>query len=78
MNDRHFLMLEASQTSTNGSNNASLGCDGDMNTFSLTNSRGIQSWSMILKTKTRIKWNFISIGAGKYFERDVYVAFKKI
>ncbi|XP_065936957.1 receptor-type tyrosine-protein phosphatase zeta-like isoform X1 [Magallana gigas] len=61
-----FPILEVSQTSTNGSSIASLGCDGDMDTFSLTNSGGIQSWSMILKTKTTITWIFISIGAGTY------------
>eukprot|EP00105_Crassostrea_gigas_P042324 XP_019926472.1 PREDICTED: uncharacterized protein LOC105336961 [Crassostrea gigas] len=37
-----------------------------MDTFSLTNSGGIQSWSMISKTKTTITWIFLSIGAGTY------------
>nr|XP_034306378.1 uncharacterized protein LOC117682577 [Crassostrea gigas] len=61
-----YVIQGASQTSTNGSNVASLGCDGDMDTFSLTDSGGIQSWSMTLKTKTRIIWIFLSIGAGTY------------
>uniref|UniRef100_K1R5Z0 Multiple epidermal growth factor-like domains 6 n=1 Tax=Magallana gigas TaxID=29159 RepID=K1R5Z0_MAGGI len=59
-----YEILEVQQTSTNGSFNASLGCDGDMDTFSLTNSGGNQSWSMTLKNKSRIIWIFVRIAAG--------------
>lgn len=60
--------MEVQQTSTNGSFHASLGCDGDIDTFSLTNSGGNQSWSMTLKNKSRIIWIFVRIAAGKPFD----------
>lgn len=60
--------MEVKQTSTNGLFHASLGCDGDMDTFSLTNSGGNQSWSMTLKNKSRIIWIFVRIAAGKRFD----------
>lgn len=43
-----------------------------MDTFSLTNSGGNQSWSMTLKNKSRIIWIFVRIAAGTY-DIDVFL-----
>lgn len=56
---------EALQSSTNGSYVASLGCDGDMDTFSLTNYGDNQSWSVLLDKIYKITWIFVRIKAGK-------------
>lgn len=46
---------------------AALGCDGDMDTFSLTNDGDNESWSVILDKVYRIIWIFVRIKAGKPF-----------
>uniref|UniRef100_A0A8W8M492 Uncharacterized protein n=1 Tax=Magallana gigas TaxID=29159 RepID=A0A8W8M492_MAGGI len=61
-----YEIREAYQSSTNGSHVASLGCDGDMNTFSLTNYGDSESWSVILDKIYKITWIFIRIRAGSY------------
>lgn len=58
------MMKDSYQTSTNGSYVASFGCDGDMDTFSLTNNAVNQSWSITLTTTITIVWIFVSIGTG--------------
>lgn len=62
-----YEIREAYQSSTNGSYVASLGCDGDMDTFSLTNYGDNESWSVVLDTIYKITWIFIRIRAGKRF-----------
>lgn len=55
---------KAYQTYTNGSYEAFLGCDGDMDTFSLT--AGVKGqWLMELNKSIRIIWIYVSIRAGK-------------
>ncbi|XP_065936979.1 uncharacterized protein [Magallana gigas] len=61
-----YEIREAYQSSTNGSYVASLGCDGDMDTFSLTNYGDNESWSVVLDTIYKITWIFIRIRAGSY------------
>lgn len=59
-----FIIQEFYQTTTNGSYVAFLGCDGDMDTFSLTDDTVDQSWSITLKNKIRIIWIYVSLGTG--------------
>lgn len=59
-----FVKKRAYQTSTNGSYEASLGCDGDMDTFSLTAEENSQ-WLMKIDKSIRIIWIYVSIRAGK-------------
>lgn len=59
-----FIIQEFYQTTTNGSYVASLGCDGDMDTFSLTDDTVDQSWSITLKNTIRIIWIYVSLGTG--------------
>ncbi|XP_065936977.1 receptor-type tyrosine-protein phosphatase kappa isoform X1 [Magallana gigas] len=61
-----YEIREAYQSSTNGSYVASLGCDGDMDTFSLTNYGDNESWSVTLDKIYKITWIFIRIRAGSY------------
>ncbi|XP_056001594.1 uncharacterized protein LOC130048628 [Ostrea edulis] len=66
----YAVSVQSQQTSTNGSFSANLGCDGDMETFSLTNDGVNQSWSLELDNIYTIDWIFLSIGAGTY---SIYV-----
>lgn len=59
-----FIIQEFYQTTTNGSYVASLGCDGVMDTFSLTDDTVDQSWSITLKNTIRIIWIYVSLGTG--------------
>lgn len=59
-----FVKKRAYQTSTNGSYEAFLGCDGDMDTFSLT-AEVNSHWLMKLDKSIRIIWIYVSIRAGK-------------
>ncbi|XP_056000222.1 receptor-type tyrosine-protein phosphatase epsilon-like isoform X2 [Ostrea edulis] len=61
-----FVCKEAQQSSTNGSFNANLGCDEDINTFSLTNDRINQSWSVELENTDIIKYFFVIVGTAEY------------
>lgn len=61
-------ILKVWQSTTNGSHFASLACDNDLETFSLTNSEENQLWSMTLKRKYEINLIFANIAAGKRFE----------
>lgn len=61
-----YGIREAYQSSTNGSYVASLGCDGDMDTFSLTNYGNNESWTVLLDKTYKITWIFIRIRAGSY------------
>lgn len=64
----YAVCARSQQTSSNGSFTASLGCDDNTNTFSLTNDGVNQSWSLELDDIYTIDWIFISIGAGmKHF-----------
>ncbi|XP_065938255.1 uncharacterized protein [Magallana gigas] len=60
-----FVKKRAYQTSTNGSYEAFLGCDGDMDTFSLTAEENSQ-WLMKIDKSIRIIWIYVSIRAGTY------------
>lgn len=60
------VIKESYQSSTNGPYNASLGCDGDMGAFSLTNAGENESWSVILNESYRITWLFLRIRTGIY------------
>lgn len=62
-----YEIREAYQSSTNGSYVAYLGCDGDMDTFSLTNYGNKESWSVLLDKIYKITWIFVRIRAGKCF-----------
>lgn len=62
-----YGIREAYQSSTNGSYVAYLGCDGDMDTFSLTNYGNKESWSVLLDKIYKITWIFVRIRAGKCF-----------
>lgn len=57
-------IIEAHQSSTNGSFSAVLGCDGDLDTFSLTNNGWNQTWSATLIKRYEIAWVYIRIHSG--------------
>ncbi|XP_056001688.1 multiple epidermal growth factor-like domains protein 10 [Ostrea edulis] len=59
----YTVSAPAQQSSTNGSFAANLGCDDDMETFSLTNDGVNQSWSLELDNIYTINWIFLSVGA---------------
>ena len=58
--------IEAHQSSTNGSFVADLGCDGDLDTFSLTNNGENQWWSTTLTKTSAFTWVYIRIKTGIY------------
>ena len=59
------VIIEAHQSSTNGSFVAGLGCDGDLDTFSMTNNGWNQSWTATTVNKSYdIVWIFVRIKAG--------------
>ncbi|XP_078309693.1 uncharacterized protein LOC144618054 isoform X2 [Crassostrea virginica] len=61
------VIIEAHQSSTNGSFVADLGCDGDLDTFSLTNDGWNQSWTATLVNKSYdIVWIFVRIKADTF------------
>lgn len=62
-----YEIQAVNQSSTNGSYVAALGCDGEMDTFSLTNDGDNESWSVILDKVYRIIWIFVRIKAGNFF-----------
>lgn len=60
------VIIEAHQSSTNGSFVAGFGGDGDLDTFSLTNDGANQWWSATLDKPYAIVWVFVRIKSGKY------------
>ncbi|XP_078340491.1 uncharacterized protein LOC144627392 [Crassostrea virginica] len=59
--------IEAQQSSTNGTFVAGLACDGDLDTFSLTNDGWNQSWTSTLVNKSYdIVWIFVRIKADTF------------
>lgn len=58
------MCKQVQQSSTNGSFVASLGCDDDMETFSLTNDGVKESWFVELDSTYIIHWIFVSIDTG--------------
>ncbi|XP_078340142.1 uncharacterized protein LOC111110653 isoform X2 [Crassostrea virginica] len=60
------VVKEANQSSTNGSFSAGLGCDGDLDTFSVTMEGVNQWWSATLDKEYQISWIFIRIEGDKY------------
>ena len=62
------LIIEAHQSSTNGSFVAGLAFDGILNTFSLTNDGANQSWSATLVKPNEIAWIFVRIKTGIRFK----------
>ncbi|XP_055999730.1 receptor-type tyrosine-protein phosphatase H-like isoform X2 [Ostrea edulis] len=66
----YTVCARSQQTSTNDSLSANLGCDDDMETFSLTNYGVNHSWSLELDNVYTVDWIFLSIGAGTY---SIYV-----
>nr|XP_022300982.1 uncharacterized protein LOC111109192 [Crassostrea virginica] len=61
------VIIEAHQSSTNGSFVAGLGCDGDLDTFSLTNDGWNQSWTATLVNKSYdIVWIFVRIKSDSF------------
>nr|XP_022296413.1 receptor-type tyrosine-protein phosphatase alpha-like isoform X2 [Crassostrea virginica] len=64
---RAAVIIEAHQSSTNGSFEADLACDGDLDTFSLTNDGWNQSWTATLVNKSYdIVWIFVRIEADTF------------
>ena len=65
------MIIEAEQSSTNGSFVAGLGCDGDLDTFSLTNGGSNQWWSATLDKEYQISWIYVRIKAGNFLFRFI-------
>ncbi|XP_056001643.1 uncharacterized protein LOC130048660 [Ostrea edulis] len=61
-----FLCQHVQQSSTNGSFVASLGCDDDKETFSLTIDGVNEVWSVDLNNTLTIGWIYVSVGTGHY------------
>ena len=61
------VTIETQQSSTNGSFVASFGCDGDLDTFSLTNAGSNQWWYATLDKEYHISWIYVRIKAGNFF-----------
>ena len=58
--------INTHQSTTNGSFVAGLGCDGDLDTFSLTNNGENQWWSTTLTKTSAFTWVYIRIKTGIY------------
>ncbi|XP_056000202.1 uncharacterized protein LOC125656540 isoform X2 [Ostrea edulis] len=65
------MCKQVQQSSTNGSFVASLGCDDDMETFSLTNDGVKESWFVELDSTYIIHWIFVSIDTEAEYEMYV-------
>ncbi|XP_056000199.1 receptor-type tyrosine-protein phosphatase F-like isoform X2 [Ostrea edulis] len=65
-----FVWKHVLQSSTNASFVASLGCDDDMETFSLTNDGVNQWWFVELDNILTIGWIYVSVGTADY---EIYV-----
>ncbi|XP_056000238.1 uncharacterized protein LOC125656056 isoform X2 [Ostrea edulis] len=65
-----FVWKHIQQSSTNSSFVPSFGCDGDMETFSLTNDGVNQLWSVEMNNTYTIGWIFVSVGTADY---EMYV-----
>ncbi|XP_056001592.1 cysteine-rich with EGF-like domain protein 2-A [Ostrea edulis] len=66
----YTICARSQQTSTNSSLSANLGCDDDMETFSLTNDGVNQFWSLELDNNYTVDWIILSVDAGTY---SIYV-----
>ena len=62
------MVKEVIQSSTNGSFEASLACDGDLDTFSLTEDDQNQWLSAKLDKPHEIAWIFVRIKNGTYLQ----------
>lgn len=62
------IILEAQQSSTKDLFVADLACDGDMDTFSLTNDGSNQWWSATLVKQYEIAWVFIRVKSGIHLQ----------
>ena len=67
------IIKEANQSSTNGSFEALLAFDGDMDTFSMTNDGSNQWWSATLVKRYEIAWVFVRIKTGIYLQIHHYI-----
>ena len=66
------VVKEANQSSTNSSFSAGLGCDDDLDTFSVTMGGVNQWWSATLDKEYQISWIFIRIEGGKHLKTIIF------
>ena len=67
------IIKEANQSSTNGSFEALLAFDGDMDTFSMTNDGSNQWWSATLVKRYEIAWVFVRTKTGIHLQIHFYI-----